>query len=233
MITRKSINGEMLTLEEAYEKHKHLIFKQANKFIKRGKRDGHEIEDLENMGFFGFMKAYEDFDPERGYRFSTYAVPKIFGAISYEVNRRKSYIHYQQPIKDNAVKYKRLGHKKVSAPLIMEALNIDYELAYEVFMYILNQNPSSIEEPLKSANKKDDGAPILVEDAIGNVPEFLIDETYALERRLTEKQRYVFIKLLEGYTPSEIARIKKCSRQAVDHVIHGIRKKYKKIEGVS
>lgn len=40
-----------------------------------------ELEDLIQIGYIGLLKAAERFEPERGYKFSTYAVPLIAGEI--------------------------------------------------------------------------------------------------------------------------------------------------------
>ena len=42
---------------------------------------GIELEDLMQIGTLGLIKAIRSFDPERGYAFSTYAVPLIMGEI--------------------------------------------------------------------------------------------------------------------------------------------------------
>ena len=38
-----------------------------------------ELEDLIQIGYIGLIKAAERFEPERGLKFSTYAVPLIAG----------------------------------------------------------------------------------------------------------------------------------------------------------
>ena len=40
-----------------------------------------ELEDLIQIGYIGLIKAAERFEPERGLKFSTYAVPLIAGEI--------------------------------------------------------------------------------------------------------------------------------------------------------
>jgi len=40
-----------------------------------------ELDDLTSAGVFGLMDAIDAFDPERGVKFETYAVPRIRGAI--------------------------------------------------------------------------------------------------------------------------------------------------------
>ena len=62
---------------ELVEKNIGLVHACANKF--RGK--GAEYDDLFQAGCVGLIKAAENFDPERGFSFSTYAVPKISGEI--------------------------------------------------------------------------------------------------------------------------------------------------------
>lgn len=42
---------------------------------------GEEIEDLIQIGYIGLIKAAQRFEPERGLKFSTYAVPLIAGEI--------------------------------------------------------------------------------------------------------------------------------------------------------
>lgn len=62
---------------ELVEKNIGLVHACANKF--RGK--GAEYDDLFQAGCVGLIKAAENFDPERGFSFSTYAVPVILGEI--------------------------------------------------------------------------------------------------------------------------------------------------------
>lgn len=62
---------------ELVEQNIGLVHACANKF--RGK--GAEYDDLFQAGCVGLIKAAENFDPERGFSFSTYAVPVILGEI--------------------------------------------------------------------------------------------------------------------------------------------------------
>ena len=40
-----------------------------------------ELQDLVNTGVIGLIEAFKNFDPDRGVKFETYAVPRIRGAI--------------------------------------------------------------------------------------------------------------------------------------------------------
>ncbi|MBQ3537937.1 MAG: sigma-70 family RNA polymerase sigma factor [Clostridia bacterium] len=54
-----------------------LVHSCANRFKGRGV----EYEDLFQAGCVGLIKAASGFDPDKGFRFSTYAVPAILGEI--------------------------------------------------------------------------------------------------------------------------------------------------------
>lgn len=49
---------------------------------------GEETEDLIQIGYIGLIKAAERFEPERGLKFSTYAVPMIAGEIRSQLRDR-------------------------------------------------------------------------------------------------------------------------------------------------
>lgn len=66
-----------MTREEFIESNLSLVHKLANRF--RGK--GIEYEELYSAGCIGLIKAADRFEPERGFCFSTYAVPVILGEI--------------------------------------------------------------------------------------------------------------------------------------------------------
>lgn len=61
------------------EKHFSLVRKIAARLMKNLKQV--DFDDLVGDGVFGLMKAIEQFDPERGVKFETYATPVIRGAI--------------------------------------------------------------------------------------------------------------------------------------------------------
>jgi len=54
-----------------------LVHMCVKRFVGRGE----EYDDLFQIGCVGLIKAADNFDPERGYKFSTYAVPLIIGEL--------------------------------------------------------------------------------------------------------------------------------------------------------
>ena len=65
-------------LELAVEQHSGLVKSVA---LRLARVYGEDPEDLIQIGYIGLMKALQRFEPERGLKFSTYAVPKISGEI--------------------------------------------------------------------------------------------------------------------------------------------------------
>ncbi len=68
---------EKQRLDEIVEKNLGLVHSCANRF--RGR--GIEYDDLFQAGCLGLVKASKNFDEEKGFAFSTYAVPVILGEI--------------------------------------------------------------------------------------------------------------------------------------------------------
>lgn len=64
-------------MEDLVKKHQGLVVHVASRFFHRG----YEAEDLIQIGMIGLVKAIRGFEPERGFCFSTYAVPLIMGEI--------------------------------------------------------------------------------------------------------------------------------------------------------
>jgi RNA polymerase sigma factor for flagellar operon FliA len=64
-----------------------LVHHSARELMPHGVRDI-ELDDLIGAGTLGLVQALEGFDPARGLAFSTYAMPRIRGAILDELRRR-------------------------------------------------------------------------------------------------------------------------------------------------
>jgi RNA polymerase sigma factor for flagellar operon FliA len=74
---RKAINSPK-KIKKLNEENINLIYHVANKIARSHKCDA---DDLVSYGFLGLNRASELYDESTGYAFSTYAVPKIRGAI--------------------------------------------------------------------------------------------------------------------------------------------------------
>ena len=77
MLERYAMTRDTALRDELFERYLPLARAVARKFIGRGA----ELEDLEQVAAMALLKALERFEPERGYRFVTYAVPTITGDV--------------------------------------------------------------------------------------------------------------------------------------------------------
>ena len=75
----------------------------ARKFMGRGV----ELEDLEQVAAMALMKAIERFDPERGFQFSTFAVPTIVGDLRRQIRDHSNTIRLARNIHDELGKLQR------------------------------------------------------------------------------------------------------------------------------
>lgn len=77
LLEQYAISHDTALRDELFEKYLPLANAIARKFMGRGV----ELEDLEQVAGMALLKALEKYDPERGYRFVTYAVPTITGDV--------------------------------------------------------------------------------------------------------------------------------------------------------
>lgn len=63
------------------ESNLRLVTFIIKRYTRKAQSRGIDYEDLYGAGCIGLMKAYNAFDPDRGLKFSTYAVPKIYGEV--------------------------------------------------------------------------------------------------------------------------------------------------------
>ena len=65
-----------------------------------------ELDDLIQIGYIGLIKAARRFEPERGFRFSTYAVPMIAGEIRSQLRDRGA-VKVSRSLKNDAAAVRR------------------------------------------------------------------------------------------------------------------------------
>jgi len=72
---------ELSARNRLVEDNLNLVHTCANRFRNRLAASGDEYDDLFQAGCVGLIKAADRFEPQRGFAFSTYAVPVILGEI--------------------------------------------------------------------------------------------------------------------------------------------------------
>lgn len=138
------MNETKLSPEQAalVEKNYRLVWSVVNRF-----RFHHsEKEDLFQSGCIGLIMAAKKFDPERGFAFSTFAVPYILGEV-------RQYLQNKNPMKVSKQAYsisKRIRqylerHGRLSIKQLAQLLKVDYEDVVLGYHLMESWQPLSLE----------------------------------------------------------------------------------------
>ena len=189
------------------EKNIGLVHACANKF--RGK--GAEYDDLFQAGCVGLIKAAENFDPERGFSFSTYAVPMIIGEIRRYL-RDNSAIRVSRSMRDTAYrvlqareKLQRENQREPTVEQIAKELDIPREEV--VFAMDAVVDPVSLFDPVYS----DGGDTVCVMDQVRdtrNTDESWLDRIAlreAVDKLSPREQRILAMRFYDGKTQMEVS----------------------------
>ena len=83
--------GDLQARVQLLDSYLGLVHHTAHE-LSRHRPGAPELEDLIGAGTVGLVQALEGFDPLRGLAFSTYAMPRIRGAMRRPVSRRPAQI---------------------------------------------------------------------------------------------------------------------------------------------
>lgn len=101
--------GFQLTKQQADQAAQNLNLARREAWRFHRRCDGRlPYEDLEAVSFLGLMKACHKFDEEQGWKFSTYAVPKIRGELLHYVRDHSYLLRLSHRMRENWVKGRRL-----------------------------------------------------------------------------------------------------------------------------
>lgn len=224
--TEKMINDESHTRNSIIEKHGRLVHAQCHKLKIFAKSVGQEYEDIVSEGFIGLIKAYDRFDGDKyDVRFSTYAVPYIYGTIQQFLNKQNVGFKYPREVKVLGWKIARLSMTDDNIEVIARELGESTLSVDRALNYLRNSNPVRLNS---FVNSDESGADL--NEIIGAEDDFT--EIHATEylQGLNEREKIIAEELYKGSTQAEIGLLIGTTQAQVSRVIRRMRLKYKEYE---
>ena len=203
----KAQAGDEAAREKLINGNLRLVLSVIQRFTGRGEN----MDDLFQVGVIGLIKSIDNFNPEIGVKFSTYAVPMIIGEIRRYLRDNNS-IRVSRSLRDTAYKAihaREILSKELSREPTIEDIAEKIDLPKEDIVFALDaiQCPVSLYDPVYT----DGGDTLYVMDQISDKKSK--EETWVEElslsdamKRLNERENYIIkLRFFEGKTQMEVA----------------------------
>ena len=184
------------------------------------------LDDLVQVANLGLVKAVDRFDPDRGTRFSTFAVPTITGELRRHFRNTAWTLHAPRSLQEAhyAVRdaSERLVQRDGRSPTVAELAaetQLDAERVLEALQVRDAQRVASLDQPLRG-DGDEDGATSLGDQLGDEDPRIaLVEEAASLApalAKLTQRQRRILaLRFAHDRVQREIARELGCSQMQV------------------
>jgi RNA polymerase sigma-B factor len=201
----------------------------AAQLARRYRNTSQSFEDLLQVANLGLVQAVDRFDPDRGLRFSSFAVPTILGELRRHFRDTGWAVRVPRAVQENVAKVRqaqaklaaRLGRSPTPAEL-SEATRLDHEAVLESLEAADAFQAASLDAPAR-ATESDDAAALLSSVAVHDQRFELVEYASVVRgtmAALPERDREAIrLRFGEDLTQDEIAARLGISQMQVSRVL--------------
>ena len=174
-------NGDKAARDKLVLENIGLVYSVSRRFAGRG----YELEDINQIGTIGLIKAIDKFDDSFDVRFSTYAVPMIAGEIK-RFLRDDGMLKVSRSLKENGYRIKKAADELVSQngrEATIEELAAATELSVEDVVMALEAN-TDVESIYRTIYQNDGNEVYLVDKLSGSSGDTVKDEFAGAQEQL-------------------------------------------------
>src|SRR5215217_808582 len=215
-LSKRAKVGDKRARQRLIEKNLRLVVSVAKKY--RGY--GQPFEDLIQEGNIGLMKAVEKYDPERGFRFSTYATWWIRQAVQRAVADKgrtiRVPVHMTEKIRKMARTYNELSAELERDPTDEEvAERLEWTIGEVRDVKDAMPDAMSLNQPLSSEADSSELGELVEDERASDTPGTVMQEMEsvqlgeAIQRLLPERAQYVLVRRygLDNHEPATLTKL--------------------------
>jgi len=217
--------GDPRVRERAIEQYMPLARRLAARYHRRQE----PFEDLVQVANLGLVKAVERYDPTRGTRFTSFAVPTISGELRRHFRGTAWNLHVPRGVQEDALRVRdaasRLTHRLGRAPRISELeteTGLDAEAISEALHARAVQATASLDQTVGGSAEEGDatlGELIGTEDDGFELAERQADVGPLLRALPPREREVLFLRFAHDMTQSEIAERIGCSQMQISRIL--------------
>jgi RNA polymerase sigma-B factor len=222
LVARYALTRDAGQRDRAIEAYLPLAYRTARRF----RHKGEPLDDLVQVAAMAMVKAVERFDPERGVRFSTYAVPTVVGELKRHFRDHAWSVRVPRRLKDLRVaiapevsQLEQLLGRSPTVPEIARRLGVSSDRVMEA----IETSGAAHTEPLCPRDHEDEMAEIIdsvsVKDPTDHADDR--DELMRLLGVLSDGERsIVYLRFFRDLSQSQIAECLGISQSTVSRIVH-------------